>query len=177
MSRNFNIILEKPTIEMKEQALAYRQEHFDYGEKIINGSELLDKIENYEEWLEKVMQNSKVDTVSYDWVLTDTFFAITKKDRKIVGIIDLRYELNDFLKNFGNSGYSVRPTERKKGYATEMLAQVCEIAKAAGLKKLQLSVEKDNTASIRTIQKNGGIYERSFELENEVADIYQIQLL
>lgn len=177
MSRDFNIILVKPTIEMKEQALAYRQEHFDYGEKTINGSELLDKIENYEEWMEKVERNSKADTVSPDWVLTDTFFAVTKKDRKIIGIIDLRHELNDFLKNFGNSGYSVRPTERKKGYATEMLAQVCEIAKAAGLKKLQLSVEKDNIASIKTIKKNGGVYERSFVFENEKADIYQIQLL
>lgn len=89
----------------------------------------------------------------------------------------MRHELNDFLKNFGNSGYSVRPTERKKGYATEMLSQVCEIAKAAGLKKLQLSVEKDNIASIKTIKKNGGVYERSFVFENEKADIYQIQLL
>lgn len=173
---NNNIILVKPTIEWKEQALAYRQEHFDYGEKIINGSELLDKTESYEEWLEKVVQNSRKSTVSPDWVLTDTFFAVTGQNKKIVGIIDLRYELNDFLKDFGNSGYSVRPTERKKGYATEMLAQVCGIAKSAGLKELQLSVEKSNTASIRTIEKNGGIYERSFVFENEIADIYEIIL-
>lgn len=173
---NNNIILVKPTIEWKEQALAYRQEHFDYGEKIINGSELLDKTESYEEWLEKVVQNSKKSTVSPDWVLTDTFFAVTGQNKKIVGIIDLRYELNDFLKDFGNSGYSVRPTERKKGYATEMLAQVCGIAKSAGLKKLQLSVEKSNAASIRTIEKNGGVYARSFAFENEMADIYEIIL-
>lgn len=57
-----------------------------------------------------------------------------------------------------------------------MLAQVCGIAKSAGLKKLQLSVEKSNAASIRTIEKNGGVYARSFAFENEMADIYEIIL-
>lgn len=47
------ITLVRPTIEMKQKALEYRQEHFDNGEMIINGSELFDKIESYEEWLKK----------------------------------------------------------------------------------------------------------------------------
>ena len=70
------------------------------------------------------------------------FFVIRASDKKIVGIADLRYELNEFLKNFGNCGYSVRSTERNKDYATEILAQICQKAKIYGLKHLQLSVEK-----------------------------------
>lgn len=169
------IRLVRPTLEHKEKALAYRQEHFNHGESIINGSELLDKTECYEEWLQSIKNNENPETVSSDWVVTDTFFAVDEQD-EIVGIIDLRHTLNDFLKDFGNSGYSVRPSQRKKGYATQMLKLILEVAREAGLTELHLSVEKDNIPSIKTIIKNGGVYERSFEFESELADIYRIEL-
>ena len=169
------IRLVRPTLELKSKALEYRQEHFDNGENIINGSELLDKTESYEEWLKSVKNNEKPETVNSSWVVTDTFFAMNDED-EIVGIIDLRHTLNDFLKDFGNSGYSVRPSQRQKGYATEMLRQVLNVARGAGLKELHLSVEKENLPSVKTIVKNGGVYERSFEFEGEQADIYKIEL-
>ena len=171
-----NIKLVRPTIELKSEALDYRQEHFDNNELIINGSELFDKINSYEEWLEKVNNNSKIETVDPNWVLTDTFFAIREEDNKIIGIIDLRHTLNEFLKDFGNSGYSVRPSERKKGYATEMLRLLIKYAKEIGLTELHLSVERDNTPSIKTIEKNGGKIEKSFAFEGKLADIYLIRL-
>lgn len=171
-----NIILTKPTIEYKDRALAYRQEHFDCGEKIINGSELLDKTESYEEWLVTVLNNSNPDTVNPNWVLTDTFFAIDNDTQDIVGIIDFRHYLNDFLKDFGNCGYSVKPSLRKKGIATEMLRQLLIIAKESGLSELHLSVERNNISSIKSIQRNGGIFERDFEYEGNLADIYLIEL-
>lgn len=162
-------------MDIKENALAYRQEHFDNGEMIINGSELLDKTESYEKWLISVTNNMSIDTVNPTWVVTDTFFAVDENDR-IVGIIDLRHTLNDFLKDFGNSGYSVRPSERRKGYATEMLKQVLDVARNVGLQEIHLSVERENTPSVKTIIKNGGVYERSFEFEGKWADIYKIDL-
>ncbi|MEL7598325.1 MAG: GNAT family N-acetyltransferase, partial [Clostridiaceae bacterium] len=128
-----DIKLVRPTLELKDKALEYRKEHFDNGELIINGSELLDKTDSYEEWLIAVTNNANSKTVNPNWVLTDTFFAIDNATQKIVGIIDLRRTLNDFLVNFGNCGYSVRPSERKKGYATEMLRQLLNIAKNVGL--------------------------------------------
>ena len=168
-----NLKLVRPTLEMKEEALKYRQEHFDNNETIINGSELLDKTESYEVWLQSVTDNASPATVNPNWVVTDTFFAVDEKG-EIVGIIDLRHTLNEFLKDFGNCGYSVRPSKRCRGYATEMLRQVLEIAKKAGLKKVHLSVERSNAASVKTITKNGGVYERSFEFEGEMADVYSI---
>lgn len=168
--------LVKPTFAMEQAALAYRQEHFDFNECIINGSSLFDQLDSYKEWLDRVNANADKTTVASDWVLTDTFFAERVSDHKIIGIVDLRYELNDFLKDFGHCGYSVRPTERKKGYATEILRQICLIAKEHGMKQLQLSVERDNIASVRTIEKNGGRYERSFCFEDKEADVYLIQL-
>lgn len=164
-----------PRLELKDKALQYRKEHFDHGEQVINGSELFDKTDVYEEWLESVTRNANPKTVSEDWVFTDTFFAMDEQ-QNIVGIIDLRHTLNDFLENFGNCGYSVRPSKRNCGYATEMLHQILDIAKQAGMSEIHLSVEKSNIPSIKTILKNGGIYERSFMFEGEKADIYKITL-
>ena len=171
-----DIILVRPTIELKEQALAYREEHFQHGERIICGSELFDKTECYEDWLTDVTRNTDPETVNPDWVVTDTFFAVRPSDGRIIGMIDLRHTLNEFLKDLGNCGYSVRPTERKKGYATQMLHLLLQTARAAGMDALHISVEKENTASIKVIQKNGGVYERSFSFEGETADIYRIAL-
>lgn len=76
----------------------------------------------------------------------------------------------------GNCGYSVRPSERRKGHATEILCQLLNVARDIGLGEIHLSVERDNEPSIKTIIKNGGVYERSFEFEGEQADIYRIDL-
>jgi predicted acetyltransferase len=168
--------LVRPTLELKKKALAYRQEHFDYDERVINGSELFDQIDSYEEWLDKVNNNSNAETVDPNWVVTDTFFAVDRERDCIIGIIDLRHTLNDFLKNFGHSGYSVRPSERNKGYASEMLRQLLDVARSANMQELLLSVVKSNEASIKTIIKNGGVYHRSFEYNGELADIYRIEL-
>ena len=167
--------LVRPTEEWKEKALDFRQEFFDHHEMVINGSELLDKTERYEDWIQSVTDNMSAETVSPDWVVTDTYFAVDESGR-VVGIIDFRHTLNDFLKDLGNCGYSVRPSERGKGYATEMLRLLLKTAREKGLKELHLSVEKDNVPSVRTIVKNGGVYERSFAFNGEEADVYRILL-
>ncbi len=167
------ITLRRPVKDYETEAIAFKQEFIDNGEKTINGSELLDQMESYDDWLKSVQDNASSDTVNPSWVVTDTYFAFDENDR-IIGIIDLRHELNDFLKDFGNSGYSVRPTERRKGYATQMLRLILERAHQIGMEKIQLSVERSNEASVKTILKNGGKYERSFTFEGEEADVYMI---
>ena len=90
------ITLKRPTKEDEAEAAAFKQEFLDNGETTINGSELLDRMESYDEWLKSVTDNTSPDTVNPSWVVTDTYFAFDENDN-IVGIIDLRHELNDFL--------------------------------------------------------------------------------
>lgn len=171
-----NITLIKPTINLKDKALEYRQEHFDNQEYVIHGSNLFDEIDLYEEWLSMVILNSNPLTVSPDRVVSDVFFAFDTKRNKIVGIIDFRHTLNDFLLDFGHCGYSVRPSERFKGIASEMLRLLLIVAKEEGLSEIILSSKQSNPASIKTIIKNGDILIRTFEYDDEVANVYKITL-
>jgi predicted acetyltransferase len=173
MSEKIKLII--PTIDNKEEALRFKQSFFDAGEKTIDGSELLDRMESYEEWLSYVTDNANAESLRDGCVLTDTYFSVDCNGN-IVGIIDFRYELNDFFKDFGHSGYSVLPAERRKGYATEMLRLIVEKAKAHGLKEIQLSALRSNIPSVKTIKKNGGVWVRSFDFHGNIADVFIIRL-
>lgn len=170
-----NLRLVRPDMSWKEKALAFRQDFFDHGEPVIFGSELLDKTERYEDWLEAVTRNTDPATVNPDWVLTDTFFAVDEEE-EIVGIIDLRHSLNGFLADLGNCGYSVRPSRRRMGFGSRMLSLLLDRARALGMESLHISVERDNIPSVKVIRKSGGVYERGFTHEGQPADIYRLKL-
>ena len=76
-------------------------------------------------------------------------------------MIDFRHPLSDFLLNFGgNIGYSVLPSERQKGYASEMLRLILPICHEFGENKVLLTCDKKNEASQKAIVKNGGMLEK-----------------
>ena len=92
-------------------------------------------------------------------------------------MIDLRHRLNDFLAEYGGHiGYSVRPDERRKGYAKAMLRMVLKEAKARDLQRVLITCDDDNVASARTIEANGGVFERKTSLDGEVLRRYWIEL-
>lgn len=77
-------------------------------------------------------------------------------------MIDIRHRLNDYLLNFGGHiGYSVRKSERQKGYTTEMLALALIECMKLNIKRVLITCDKDNIASAKTIINNGGILEGS----------------
>ncbi len=168
-----------PTEKLKEEALAFRQEFFDHNELFINGSSLFDKTENYIDWLQLLKNNSDEKTIKNNWVVTSVFFAVREKDEKIVGIIDIRHSLNQFLSDYGGHiGYSVRPSERQKGYATRMLTLALDYCKSIGLQKVMLGSYSDNLASIKTIEKCGGIFERESPfLNGKMMKIFWITII
>jgi predicted acetyltransferase len=75
----------------------------------------------------------------------------------IVGTIRLRHELNPALEQIGGHiGYAVRPSKRRQGYGTRMLALTLEQARRIGLERVLITCDTDNVGSARIIEKNGG---------------------
>lgn len=151
------IILVKPNIDHQQEAQDLKAEFFAHGERVINGSALFDQMD-YEAWLEHVTKADDPKTAPADWVPATTFFAIKEGDGRIVGMIDIRHHIDQpFLTQYGGHiGYAVRPSERRQGYATEMLRQALVQARTIGLTKVMLGCFADNMASIKTIEKCGG---------------------
>ena len=178
--KNDRIVLVKPDKSYEKQAIEYKKEHFENGEKIIHASSAWDKMDNYDEWLDLLKKQSSWETMINNWTVHSTFFGVRESDNKIVGLIDIRHELNsDFLRNYaGHIGYGIRPTERRKGYVTQMLQQALDYCKnELKLKRVMISCEKDNEGSRKTIINAGGVLEREYEDSNgETVQIYWIEL-
>ena len=172
-----NLILQKPAAEMEQAALDYKNEFFQSGEPVIHGDAMLDSME-YGPWLKQTLENWEKETVHENWVQSSTFFAVRESDGRIVGMIDIRHELNDFLEACGGHiGYSVRPSERRKGYATNMLKMALAYAKGLGLSRVMLACDRGNEGSRRTIEKCGGMLEREFkDADGEWTQVYWITL-
>lgn len=161
------IFLKKPDAGMERAALALRQAHFDAGEDVINGAALLDKIESYGDWLAHLDKLADKAAAPENWVHASTFFVVRERDGALVGIIDIRHELNDFLRRAGGHiGYSVVPGERRKGYAGRMLALALDYCRELGLAEVLLSCDADNEPSRRTILANGGEFLEEFYSED-----------
>ena len=107
--------LEIPSLRRKEDALGYIQEFREYNSQI-NGCGGLDRyVDDYEGWLEKLEQDY-VRVPSEEKVPARTYFLVRNSDDRIVGMINIRLALNEKLRKYGgNIGYSIRPTERRKG--------------------------------------------------------------
>ena len=96
-------------------------------------------------------------------VPSTTYFAVRMSDNKLVGVIDLRHHINHPILGTwgGHCGYTVRPAERGKGYAKEMLRLNLQNAKARGIDKILVTCYPSNKASERVIRANGGVYEKT----------------
>jgi predicted acetyltransferase len=80
---------------------------------------------------------------------------------RIVGRASIRHSLNEFLERVGGHiGYVVVPEFRRRGYASTILRLCLPIARDRhGIRRVLVTCDDDNIASIRTIEKNGGILE------------------
>jgi predicted acetyltransferase len=89
------------------------------------------------------------------WVPESRYWLI--RGNRILGTCGLRHRLTDALLDFGGHiHYGVRPTERRKGYATFMLTSMLAKAKQMGIAQARVTCDKRNAASIGVILKCGG---------------------
>ena len=97
---------------------------------------------------------------------------------RLLGAVNIRHYLNDsLLKEGGHIGDGIRPSERRKGYATEMIRMALTECKKLGIEKVLMTCDKDNIGSARSIIKNGGILENEFvNSEGNIEQRYWISL-
>lgn len=167
-----------PSEKHENDAIDYINEFYKYNSKI-NGVGGLDSyLDDYSGWLKKLEKDRK-QIANEKRVPAETYFLVRENDNRIVGMINIRYNLNErLLLNGGHIGYSIRPTERRKGYN--------KINLYLGLKRLdELNVEtalldcvKSNIGSSKTMlalgaKKYNEIYNEDY---GEVVEKYKIDI-
>jgi predicted acetyltransferase len=121
--------------------------------------------------------NLEVKDTSSGLVPDSTFFCLDEERNMIVGAVNIRHYLNEsLLLNGGHIGDGVRPSERRKGIATKMIALALDECKKLGIEKVLMVCDKENVGSAKSIQNNGGILENEIEVDGVVEQRYWIEL-
>lgn len=106
-----------------------------------------------------------------------TLFCLDVKRDIFVGAVNIRHYLNEgLLATGGHIGDGIRPSERRKGYATAMISLALEECKKLVIKRVLICCDKDNIGSAKSIQKNGGVLENEVEDEGSITQRYWIDL-
>lgn len=176
------LVLVKPTVAHKQQAQEMIEEAKRYDANnpdIWAGYSSMQEYENYEDWLQKLENDLDFDNIKPGRVPASTYFLLRKIDNKILGIINIRYYLNEYLENYGGHiGYSIRATERKKGYGRKQLLLGLEKCLEIPIDKVLITCRENNGGSEKVIKSCGGIYEdtRFSKEENDNFKRYWIEI-
>lgn len=165
-----------PTTKYKDDIMAYKEEFIRNNESM-DGTSGLRNAKSFEEWHKVVLDNLNKETVREGLVPATTYIGISSRGKRLIGMIDIRHYLNDYLFQYGGHiGYSVKKSERKKGYASEMLRLALKECRNLGLKEVLLTCDKENTPSKKTIKKCGGSLENEVRENGRITERYWINL-
>ena len=150
--------LRRPTLADKETILNMMAE-FEQTQSAHDGGFWDAENFDYEEWLETNLNKEMGIKLPKNRVPSIQFVLFDKSDHAL-GFLNLRLRLNEGLLNHaGHIGYSIRPSERGKGYAKEYLRQGLQVAKEKNIKRVLVTCSTENPASRAVILANGGVYE------------------
>ena len=166
--------LDLPQLHHKQEYLDMIQEFLVAQETILPQSANMQPGQKYEEFV-LACQKDREQKWSTENIPHSVYFLMENK--KIVWVIDIRHQLNDTLRyDLGNIGYGIRPSQRRKWYATIGLKLALEKCREMGMNKVLLTVRQDNIGSIKAIILNWGVRDSSYEINGNKKDRYRIIL-
>ncbi len=159
MSGDKTLKLARPDESWLEEVRAYRAE-FLAADSSMDGAGPLRRYEDPADWLEMVRCYEDPAAVPEGKVPATELLCV--RGGRILGMLQIRHRLNAYLEQYaGHIGYSVRPSERRKGVAKRMLALALPLCRQLGLQRVMIACQPWNEGSRRTILANGGIYEKT----------------
>lgn len=165
------LILQRPTAEYAQQIMECKQEYLA-ADSSMDGCGSLRRTDDPLEYIQKCALEENPETCPAELVPATQFMLVRKADNKVLGFLQVRHEFNDYLSKFGGHiGYSVRPCERCKGYAKQMLKMALPYCREIGLDKVLITCMDGNIGSEKTILANGGVYESTVYEPNENVDL------
>lgn len=170
--------LKFPDKNDKEIIEEYIQEHYKNKEYKLSGIGIgNERFEDFNKWLEKIQNDASEEKVEDGRVPATLYMAIRKSDNKLIGTIQIRHKLNEsLLVHGGHIGYGVRLSERRKGYAKQMLQMALEKCRELKIEKVLITCDKDNIGSSKTILANGGKLENELEYNGVLIQRYWITI-
>ena len=167
-----NIQLVKLSKEYKKHLIEMLDEWTATSERIIPSAIRKNDYHDFDYYLEKIEIKEEIDGKVPD----STFFCLDTDRDILVGAVNIRhYCTEEMLINAGHIGDGVRPSERKKGYATAMIGLALQEAKKMGLDRVLMCCDKENIGSAKSIMKNGGVLENEVVVDGVVEQRYWIE--
>ncbi|CAH0344257.1 GNAT family N-acetyltransferase [Bacillus sp. CECT 9360] len=160
------LYLIKPTIEFKREYLSFYQEWKESGEVMVPWV-IREDPSNFQTMINQLQDYKKGENLPGNWMLENSTYWLIDHTKKVIGVVNIRHRLTERLLNTGGHvGYGIRPSERLKGYATEILSLSLEKARELGIEKALVVCDQGNIGSEKTIIKNGGIPDKDYIEEN-----------
>lgn len=148
--------LERPSMKWRREHIAYMKEWDE--DRMTPSSFHLNESISYETYLEELA----VKEAGHGNRVPNTNYFLVD-DERIIGMVNIRHGLNDYLRQVdGHIGYGIRPSERRKGYATYLLSEALNITDQLGIRSVLVTCNEDNIASAAVIVKNGGAEDEVF---------------
>jgi predicted acetyltransferase len=147
------------TITLIRPTLTLRDDFYSLGEEFLaDGDERYrETIGDFEGFINLCSDEAVRRNLAPGRVPQSTFWLV-RNEQRILACSRLRHTLNPYLEEFGGHlGYDVRPSERRRGYGTQILRLTLEKARDLGLKRVLVTADSPNIASWRIIEKNGGV--------------------
>lgn len=155
--------LEKVTLERKNEIINYIKEFYKYNSNINGVGRLQDFVnqekEEFEMWFSKICKETKSDFPKICYIF------IRKNDNRLIGMVNIRMTSNLKEYPYGHIGYSIRPTERNKGYGKLQFYLALKEMQKYKIDICQMNCEKNNKGSKSIIKALGGKLEKRIDDE------------